>query len=215
MRVTRRRILLSALGAAGGVLLPVSFSIRARAGENPAALGGVEALIPVFVESSEFERRLAHLSTEAALTQLYVGIVGVKPSGAALRAFGQAPSWAHVARQLVATPAFQAARVPEVTPPMLRIDTSNPAVLPLLTEAAQVRRLYLGFLAREPDQWELGMSLSELASLRHPANAGPRQDLRPKVATGTTSVRSIDAARVAYSRGHVAPWTTEPARWMR
>ena len=215
MQVTRRRILLSAFAAAGGILLPVSILFRARAGEDPAVAGGVEPLIPVFVESSEFERRLAHLSTEAALTQLYVGIVGVKPTRAALRALRRAPSWEQVARQLVATPAFQGAIATEVVPPMLRVDTSNPAVLPLLMEAAQVRRLYRGFLAREPDQWELGMSLAELASLRHPENGRPREDRALRYATGTTSVRSIDAARVAYSRRHVAPWTTEPARWMR
>src|SRR2546422_448297 len=116
MQLTRRRILLSALAAAGGILLPVSIPFRARGAEEPAVVGGVEPLIPVFVESSEFERRLAHLSTEAALTQLYVGLVGVKPTRAALRALRQAPSWEQVARQLVATPAFQGAIATEVVP---------------------------------------------------------------------------------------------------
>ena len=205
MRYSRRRVLTSALGAAGGTFLASALPFWSGSGDLRAS---VAPLIPVFRGSSEFARRVAGLSKDTVLMQLHVGIVGTKPSVSTLRQLRSAPSWEAAARELTALPGFARAAATEVLP-----DAASLGIAPnltLLAQAAQVRRLYLGFLGRAPDQWELGMSLAELASLQSADRSGENA---PR-ATGVTSMRRLDPAGLTQTAG-AQVWKTEAVRWIR
>jgi len=210
MHYSRRHILFSAIGALGGMLAGVGLP-GAHTNDEHASPQAVGALIPAFAGSSEFQGRLAKLSKDAVLTQLHLGIVGTKPSASALQSLRSASGWEAAARQLIANPAFQKASPREVIPATMSTGGVETAGMGMLADAAKVRRLFLGFLGREPDHWELGLSMTELASLE--SEHGSLAADTSYQATGTTLVPSID--RATSDAGPAGKWTAAPVRWIR
>jgi hypothetical protein len=165
----------TALGAAGAML-----PLRVRA-QNAAALrsevpvADPTSLIPAFVASSEFQERLATYTLDSLLSQMVWGLLGRAIGPAGTRTLVQWDGWRAAAETLCGERAFQEHATLEEAALLLPLagvaeapDEHRRAVYELQARAAKVQRLYRGFYARPPSQWELGTTLLGLGGLWPP-----------------------------------------------
>jgi hypothetical protein len=171
----RRLFLRTVLGAAGAVMLPVRLPASDRVIRSvQVPVAEPVSLIPAFVASPEFQERLATETVDRLLGQMAWGLLGGREP-AELRARVQWDGWRAAAEALCGERAFQehatleeAALLPLLAGMVEAPDEHRRAVYELQARAAKVQRLYRGFYARPPSQWELGTTLLGLGGLWPP-----------------------------------------------